>query len=149
MQLSDKWFDAIAENEDGTFTYISGRKDIDNFINSKKMKERIEVTWSYEKDERGVPANDKEAEIMEAVQDRLQHAMEKDKLAILTGVYTGGGKREWIFIARNTQAFGERLNEALAGLPQLPISIYAEMDPDNEEYKEMLELREEEEEEEE
>lgn len=148
MILTDKWFDAIAENEDGTFTYISGRSGIDDFINSGKLKERIEITWNYEKDERGVPANDKEAQIMEAVQDRLQHAMEKDKLAILTGVYTGNGKREWIFIARNTAAFGERLNDALAGLPQLPIEIYAEKDPDNEEYKDMLELKSDEDEEE-
>ena len=85
---------------------------------------------------------------MEAVQDRLQKAMERDKLAILTGIYTGNGKREWIFIARNTQAFGERLNEALAGLPALPIEIYAEKDPDNEEYKDMLELQGDDEEEE-
>lgn len=148
MILTDKWFDAIAENEDGTFTYISGRSGIDDFINSGKLKERIEITWNYEKDERGVPANDKEAQIMEAVQDRLQHAMEKDKLAILTGVYTGNGKREWIFIARNTAAFGERLNDALVGLPQLPIEIYAEKDPDNEEYKDMLELKSDEDEEE-
>lgn len=148
MQLTDKWFDAIAENEDGSFTFISGRSDIDAFIQSGKMKERIEITWNYEKDERGVPSNDKEAQIMEAVQDRLQKAMERDKLAILTGVYTGNGKREWIFIARNTQAFGERLNEALAGLPALPIEIYAEKDPDNEEYKDMLELQGDDEEEE-
>lgn len=141
MQLSDKWFDAIAENEDGSFTYISGRKDIDAFIQSGKMKERVEVTWDYEKDERGVPCNDKEAQIMEAVQDRLQAAVEKDKLAILTGVYTGNGKREWIFITRNVQAFGQRLNEALVGLPELPITIYAEKDPENEEYKDMLELK--------
>jgi len=147
MQLTDKWFDAIAENEDGSFTYISGRSDIEQFINSGKMKERIEITWNYEKDERGVPCNDKEAQIMEAVQDRLQKAMERDKLAILTGIYTGNGKREWIFIARNTQAFGERLNEALQGLPKLPIEIYAEKDPDNEEYKDMLELKGDEEEE--
>lgn len=141
MQLSDKWFTALSDNEDGTYTFISGRSDIEEFIKSGKMKERIEVTWAYEKDEKGLPANDHEAEIMEAVEERLRKAMEKDKLAILTGIYTGQGKRDWIFIARNTAAFGERLNEALSGLPQLPIAIYAEQDPDNEEYKSLLDLK--------
>lgn len=141
MQLTDKWFTALSENEDGTYTFISGRSDLDQFINSGKLKERIEVTWTYESDEKGMPAIDKEAQIMEAVEERLRTAIERDKLGILTGIYTGQGKREWIFITRNTAAFGERLNDALAGLPQLPISIYAEQDPDNEEYKSLLEIK--------
>ena len=141
MTLSDKWFTAISQNEDNTITYISGRSDIDAWIQQGKMKERIEVTWHYEKDEQGLPGNDKEAQIMEAVQDRLQAAMEKDKLAIMTGVYTGQGKRDMIFICRNNKAFGERLNEALSGLPELPIPIYAELDPENEEYKSLLDIK--------
>lgn len=141
MKLSDKWFTALSENEDGSYTFISGRSDIDEFINSGKLKERVEVTWTYEKDEKGMPAIDKEAQIMEAVEERLRAALEKDKLAILTGIYTGQGKREWVFITRSTAAFGERLNDALAGLPQLPITIYAEQDPDNEEYKSLLDIR--------
>lgn len=141
MVLTDKWFTAISENEDGSYTFISGRSDIDAFINSKKMKQRMEVTWRYEADEKGMPKIDKEAMIMEEVENRLRTAMEKDKLAILTGIYTGQGKREWIFITRNLNAFGERLNDALCGLPQLPIEIYAEDDPDNEEYKNLLEIK--------
>lgn len=141
MVLTDEWFTAISENEDGSYTYISGRSHIDEFINSKKMKQRVEVTWKYEQDDKGMPKIDKEAQIMEAVEERLRKAMEKDKLAILTGIYTGQGKRDWIFIARNLNAFGERLNNALAGLPQLPIEIYAEDDPDNEEYKSLLEIK--------
>lgn len=141
MVLTDKWFTALSENEDGSYTFISGRSDIDAFINSKKMKQRMEVTWRYEADEKGMPKIDKEAMIMEEVENRLRRAMEKDKLAILTGIYTGQGKREWIFITRNLNAFGERLNEALGGLHQLPIEIYAEDDPDNEEYKNLLEIK--------
>ena len=141
MQLTDKWFTALSDNEDGTVTFISGRSDIDAFIESGKLKERVEVTWHYAADDKGLPADDKEAQVMEAVEERLRTALEKDRLAILTGIYTGQGKRDWIFITRQTQAFGERLNEALTGLPQLPIEIYAEQDPDNEEYKSLLEIR--------
>jgi hypothetical protein len=147
MVLTDKWFTALSENEDGTYTFISGRSDIEEFIASGKMKERIEVTWTYTADNKGLPADDAEAELMEAVEERLRLAMEKDKLAILTGIYTGSGKRQWIYIARNTAAFGTRLNETLiAAYPdrQLPIAIYAEKDPENQEYKELLELKQEE-----
>lgn len=141
MVLTDNWFTALSDNEDGTYTFISGRSGIDEFIKSGKMKQRVEVTWKYEADEKGMPAIDKEAQIMEAVEERLRKAIEKDKLGILTGIYTGQGKRDWIFIVRNLNAFGERLNDALAGLPQLPIEIYAENDPENEEYKSLLELK--------
>lgn len=141
MQLTDNWFTALSENEDGTYTFISGRSGIENFIDSGKMKERLEITWTYTPDEKGLPANDSEAELMEEVEEKLRAVMEKDKLAILTGIYTGQGQRIWVYIARNTAAFGERLNTALQVYPQLPIHIYAEKDPDNQEYKELLELK--------
>ena len=77
---------------------------------------------------------------LEAVEEALRKAMEKkDKLAILTGVYTGGGEKVWVFYTRTVRVFGERLNEALAPFELLPISIYTEMDPDWEEYKDMYE----------
>ena len=79
---------------------------------------------------------------METVQETLQKAMEKDKLAIQTGVYTGGGEKVWVFYTRTVRVFGERLNEALAPFELLPISIYTEMDPDWEEYKDMYEMKE-------
>ena len=81
------------------------------------------------------------AERMEAVEAALRKAMEKDKLAILTGVYTGGGETVWVFYTRTTRVFGERLNEALAPFELLPISIYTEMDPDWEEYADLYEMK--------
>ena len=55
----------------------------------------------------------------------------------MCSVYTGST----LCICRNNKAFGERLNEALAGLPELPITIYAELDPENEEYKSLLDIK--------
>ena len=78
---------------------------------------------------------------MESVQDALTAAMEKDKLAILTGVYTGGGEKTWIFYTRTVRVFGERLNEALASFETLPIEIYTEVDPDWDEYLDMYEMK--------
>ncbi len=141
MVLTDNWFTALSENEDGTYTFISGRTNIDEFVKSRKLRERLEIVWSYKADDKGLPADDAEAQLMEEVGDKLRAAMEKDKLAIVTGIYTGQGKRETNFICRNIAAFGERLNQTLADYPQLPIVVNAYDDPDNEEYQGLLELK--------
>lgn len=140
MKLTDVWFTALAESENGDIIFVSGRDDISEFINSGKMKERAEVTWKYTPDSKGMP-DDTTAKLMEEVQEKLKKSMEKDKLSILTGVYTGNGERVMVFITRNVPAFGDRLNEALAEFELLPISIYTEKDPDNEEYKDMLQMK--------
>ncbi|MDE6320838.1 MAG: DUF695 domain-containing protein, partial [Muribaculaceae bacterium] len=43
----------------------------------------------------------------------------------------------WIFYTLSTHIFGRKLNEALAHLPQLPLSIYCENDAEWAEYDEM------------
>lgn len=141
MILTDNWFTALSENEDGTYTFISGRTNIEVFIKSGKLKQRLEVVWNYKADAKGLPADDAEAQQMEEVGDKLRAAMEKDKLAIVTGIYTGQGKREINFICRNLEAFGQRLNDTLSTYPQLPIVVNAYDDPDNEEYQGLLELK--------
>lgn len=67
--------------------------------------------------------------------------MEKDKLAIQTSVYTGGGEKIWVYYTRTVRVFGERLNEALKDFEQLPITIYTELDPEWEEYRDMYEMK--------
>ena len=141
MKLTDEWFTAIAEGEEnGATIFVSGRYDIELFRDSGKFKERAEVTWRYDADAKGMPCEEV-AELMEEVLSALKRAMEKNKLAILTGVYTGGGERNMIFYTRNIPAFGETLNQALAPFELLPISIYTEKDPLWEEYAEMYQLR--------
>lgn len=140
MRLSDVWFTAFLENESGQMMTLRGRDELEEFIQSGKFKERAEVSWKYEADNSGFP-DERLAERMEMVEEALRKAMEKDKLAILTGAYMGGGERLWVFYTRTTRVFGERLNEALAGFERLPITIYTEIDPDWEEYRDMYELK--------
>ncbi len=92
MRLSNEWFTALSENESGQLVTVSGRDELTEFIQSGKFKERVEITWKYEGDDKGMPS-EALAEKMEEVQEVLRKAMEKDKLSILTGVYTGGGER--------------------------------------------------------
>lgn len=142
MKLTDEWFTAIAESDEGNDTiFVSGRCGIDEFRLSGKFKERVEVTWRYEADSKGMP-NEATAMLMEEVINSLRRAVEKNKLAILTGVYTGAGERNMIFYARNAPAFGVALNEALMQYELLPLTIYVEKDTDWCEYAEMCMLRE-------
>lgn len=140
MRLSNEWFTALSEGESGNLVAVSGRDELTEFIQSGKFKERVEITWKYEGDEKGMPS-DALAELMENVQETLRKAMEKDKLSILTAVYTGGGEKVWVFYTRTVRIFGERLNEALAAFELLPISIYTEVDPEWEEYLDMYEMK--------
>lgn len=141
MKLSNVWFTALSESEEGQMITVSGREELTEFVQSGKFKERAEITWKYEADKLGMPLEEV-AGRMEEIQAVLQKAMEKDKLSILTGVYTGGGEKVWVFYTRTVRVFGERLNEALASFELLPISIYTEVDPEWEEYLDMLEMKE-------
>lgn len=132
-----EWWTAPTENEDGTRTIlVTGRKDIDKFRSNPRYSIRIEITWKYEGKPDGMPS-DNDAAMMEKVQDALEETFRKDPVAVMTGVFTGDGERDWIFYTTSTHIFGRKLNEALATLPILPLNIYAENDPGWEEYDEM------------
>lgn len=141
MRLSNVWFTALSEDEQGNMITVYGRDELNEFVQSGKFKERVEITWKYEADDKGMPS-DEVAELIENVQETLRKAMEKDKLSILSSVYTGGGEKVWVYYTRTTRVFGERLNETLASFDLLPISIYTEIDPEWEEYLDMYEMKE-------
>jgi hypothetical protein len=82
------------------------------------------------------------SELMEQATDNLSQIFEKDPVAVLTGIYTGAGERNWVFYTLSTHIFQRKLNEALAELPLLPLQISAENDADWEEYEEMRSLSE-------
>lgn len=140
MKLSNEWFTALSEDESGHMITVYGRDELKEFIESGKFKERAEITWKYEGDDKGMPSEELAAK-MESVEEALKKAMEKDKLSILTAVYTGAGEKIWVFYTRTVRVFGERLNEALASFELLPISIYTEVDTEWEEYLDMYEMK--------
>lgn len=138
MRLSNEWFTALSEDEAGHLITVCGRDDIMEFVRSGKFKERVEITWKYEG---GDMPSEALAEKMEAVQEALRKAMEKDKLSILTEVATGAGERVWTYYTRTARVFGERLNDVLMPFELLPITIYTELDPQWEEYLDMYEMK--------
>lgn len=140
MKLTEEWFSTMAETDSGLPMFIAGRDNIEEFIESGKFKERIEIYWKYKSGYNSMPT-DEEGKLMESVLETLRSTMEKDKLAILTGIYTGNGERTMVFYARTSKIFGERLNEALKDFEMLPIEIYVEIDAEWNEYKEMCEIK--------
>lgn len=134
----DSWWTAPAESEDGHLIMVTGRRDVDKFRSNPRFSIRIEVTWKYDGDSTGMP-DTATSQLMEEAQEALQNIFHKDPVAILTGIFTGDGQREWVFYSLSTHIFGKKLNEALAPFPMLPISVYCENDPGWQQYDEMAE----------
>lgn len=136
MAEKGDWWTSPTEDENGHLVMVTGRRDVDKFRLNPKFSIRVEITWRYETDTSGMPDRDTST-LMENVQNAIQHEFTKDPVAVLTGVYTGAGERNWVFYTRSTNMFNGRLNKALAPFELLPITIYAENDPDWAEYAEM------------
>ena len=86
--------------------------------------------------EKGMPDNTT-SKLMEQVHDALCAEFKKDPVAVLTGVYTGAGERNWVFYTRSVNIFGKKFNKILAPFELLPIKLYVEKDPEWNEYREM------------
>lgn len=129
------WWTAPAEAEGGSeLVMVTGRRDVERFRSNPRFNVRVTVSWRYAPS--GMP-DTATSELMEQAQERLQREFTKDPVAVLTGIYTGAGQRDWVFYTLSIHIFGRKLNEALADLPVLPLEISAESDPDWEEYAEM------------
>lgn len=141
MTKDSDWWTSPTESENGNIIMVTGRRDVDEFRRNPKFRIRVEVTFKYEGDTSGMP-DESTARVMEEVHDALVCEFVKDPVAVLTGIYTGDGERNWVFYTLSTHIFGKKLNQALADMPLLPITIYTENDPDWNEYAEMKELSE-------
>lgn len=130
------WWTAPADSESGNLIMVTGRRDVARFRSNPKFSTRVEVTWPYEGDATGMP-DEPTAKLMEEATEALQRAFDKDPVAVMTGIYTGDGQRNWIFYTLSLPIFGRKLNEALADMSVLPLDISAENDPDWAEYDEM------------
>lgn len=134
FELHGEWWTVPTTADDGQIVIVTGRDDVARWRDNPRYKIRITVTWPYEGN--GMPADDI-AQQMQHVTEALDAAFYKDPIAVMTGIYTGDGQRDWVFYAASTHIFGRKLNEALAALPLMPLQISAENDPDWAEYAEM------------
>ena len=136
LKITDEWWSAPAESENGELIIVTGRRNMEAVIACGKYVNRVEVTWRY--GETGMP-DLKTSELMEQVTDSLKAVLKKDPVAVLTGIYTGAGERNWVFYTMSLHIFSKKFNEALADFEQLPLESYADNHPEWLEYKELLE----------
>ena len=134
LKISDEWWSAPAESENGELVIVTGRRDMDNVIATGKYIYRMEVTWRY--GDSGMP-DLATSEIMEQVTDSLRDTLKKDPAAVLTGIYTGAGERNWVFYTMSLHVFNKKFNEAMAEFDKIDLTFHAEEDPEWGEYAEM------------
>ena len=141
LKFSSECWTSPTESENGNLIIVTGRADMDNVRETGKFVERVEVTWKYEPEENGMP-DFKTSTMMEEITDALNAEFDKDPMAVMTGIYTGDGERNWVFYTMSPHIFGRKFNGIMAAYEVLPITLYVEKDPDWAEYDEMRELSE-------
>lgn len=140
MKLPDEWWTSPTHSlATGRLVMVTGRDGMDEAMGSGKYTCRVEITWPYEASADGMPRSE-DAELMGRVDDALRDAFRKEKACVLTGIYTGDGERNWIVYTKNPRIFNSVLNRALEPFELLPLQLYAENDPEWEEYRQMREM---------
>lgn len=135
----ERWWTAPAEGDNGKTVIVTGRDYLDDIIAKGKFKYRVNVAWRYNALPSGMP-EPQEAEMMERITDAFLSEFKKDKVAYLTGIYTGDGRRDWVFYTQNLNIFQKVFNRSLEEIEEtIPFEIEAEEDGDWEEYREMRE----------
>ena len=125
-------------DDEGRTIIVTANLDVARFRSKDRYNIRVEVTLPYTAaGELGFP-DDATAEMLEKITESFEAQLKGKTTAVMTGIYTGGGERNWVFYTFSTQTFNGFLNRSLAEFPLLPLKIYAENDPDWAEYDELL-----------
>lgn len=137
MAEKDSWITCPTVDDDGNTIIVTGRLDVDAYRARERNNIRVEVSLPYTSGgSLGFP-DDNTAELLEKITDSFMDNLKGKNTALLTGIYTGAGRRDWVFYTFSTESFNGFLNRAMADFPLLPLNIYAENDPSWAEYDEM------------
>lgn len=136
MKLSDEWWTSPQQSENGRLVMVTGRDDMEKVIAKGKYRSRVDVDWKYNSLPDGMPEAE-DAALMDEATEAFKKEFGADPVAILTGIYTGDGERNWVFYTHNLRLFGIVFNRALENLPTIPLTITAADDPTWEEYLNM------------
>lgn len=139
MAKTQKWWTYPCEAENGRKILVSGRDGVDKERLSGKYIYRVEVCWKYRSETDGMP-DVESADMLGKVTDALEETFSKENVAVMTGIYTGDGRRDWVFYVKNLNIFSGVFNKALRELPTLPLEFEAEEDAGWEEYMQMREM---------
>jgi hypothetical protein len=134
----DAW--TLAEGSiDGRPSMVRFRPALSQLLGHPELPKRLLITWDYGDDgEAGMPDDTTSSEL-KAFENALQAALDPDRTAVLACVFTHVGSREWHYYFNDIELVGDKINEALADQPDLPISIKAFDDPEWSELAAVLE----------
>jgi hypothetical protein len=125
MHEKATWNLIPCEDKDGLHIYrmmVSPPDDLD----LAQFSQNVSIEWRYA--DSGM-ADSETGETMRQFEGLLAGLDNVTGNSVLTFVYTGRGKREWSYYARDYNRFLIDLNHALAGKPRFPIEIIHTPDP--------------------
>jgi hypothetical protein len=124
---NDAW-DVAEGNVNGKPSLLRFRPNLKSFLGIPTHSQRLVITWEYGQDNSSGMPSENQSEDMRAFEDAIVNALDSDRLAILSFIYTNNGLREWQFCVRDIEEVGIRINAALADFPKLPISLEVQED---------------------
>lgn len=112
---------------DGRPSTVRYRPGLLSTLGHPELPRRLLITWEYGDDgESGLPRD--EAKLL-ALERTLHDALDRERTAVLAFVFTHLGMREWHYYVGDLDIVDDKINDALADNPDLPISIKAFDDP--------------------
>ena len=136
---TDAWNIAKGKNPEKP-SVLRFRPSLEGFLGDENYPRRLMIVWQFEAaDATGMPTDTQSAD-MKDFEDMLIHALDPDRLAVLAFVYTTGGTREWHFYLSDVSEVGIKINQALSNIPQLPIELTVEDDPNWDELRQVFQM---------
>jgi hypothetical protein len=136
---TDAWNIAKGKNPQKP-TVLRFRPSLHGSLGDESYPQRLVIVWQYEApDSSGMPSETQSAD-MKDFENMLIEALDPDRLAVLAFVFTTMGSREWHFYLSDVSEVGIRINKALATIPQLPIELTVEHDPEWDELRQVYQL---------
>lgn len=126
MTNSDEWAMIALDSEDGKLIYRMMMAPAPG-IDCALFSESISVSWQFS--DEGLPTSELSDELR-AFESYLDALDDPSGNSFITFVFTGRGKREWCYYAKDYDTFMIMLNQALASQPRFPIEIEHSHDPE-------------------
>lgn len=118
----DHWASVTGEAEGGPY-FVRYREPLLEPPDVKAYPRCLRVVWAYDDPGSGSLPADQDSDRMRVFEDRLCTAWEDDAVAVLTGVLTFDGARQWVFYTANVQECAARLNSMPQEQDRYPIEL--------------------------
>ena len=147
IPIDDTWAATEGSDDDGAPLLLRVRSHLQALVGHSELPNRLLISWIYAPDgaprRRGMPSVDQLAALT-ACEQALIAGLEAGAApaAVLIAVWTGAGRRDWMWYGAEPGRLEAAVNAALGALPPYPLELELEADPDWQQYTALLaELR--------